>query len=437
MEGFFIFDFKYHKRKMKNTLQIFLLSLYFFIFLLSESTLNLYLSWDRVNPQFLSLSILNTFSFIYLYKNNLLIESIRSSFKEKIILCYLIFILASLFSIFVADNISEAIVVFSKYSTYLVSFISIYSIARTVRKNFLAYFLIFSCIALFIESVSIVYNVIDRVIIEGNTFERDNFLLRTFAGNINISANSIVSKIMIVYLLIYTYNNKKILLSSYFLLFISFSALFILLTRTAFLSLALATVLIMAWNYKKFISRSLPILGILLIGYFFVKQNINTVNQDEIYTRIASTVNIQDDSINERLGYYRDASESIKEKPILGIGIGNWKIKSIKYAGQSVNGYTVPYHAHNDFLQLAAEIGLAGAAFYLMIYLIPFYNVFIKIKNKVLDNFNLIGTSIIFVIFIDSMLNFPIARPINHIFLIFTLVVLMLTSKSNFSNEGY
>lgn len=422
---------------MKNTFQIFLLSLYFFIFLLSESTLNLYLSWDRVNPQFLSLSILNTFSFIYLYKNNLLFESIRSSFKEKIILCYLIFILASLFSIFVADNISEAIVVFSKYSTYLVSFISIYSIARTVRKNFLAYFLIFSCVALFIESVSIVYNVIDRVIIDGNTFERDNFLLRTFAGNINISANSIVSKIMIVYLLLYRYNNKKILFSSYFLLFISFSALFILLTRSAFLSLAFATILIMAWNYKKFISRSLPILGIMLIGYFFVKQNINTVNQDEIYTRIASTVNIQDDSINERLGYYKDALKSIKEKPILGIGIGNWKIKSIKFAGQSVNGYTVPYHAHNDFLQLAAEIGLAGAAFYLMIYLIPFYNVFIKIKNKVLDNFNLIGTSIIFVIFVDSMLNFPIARPINHIYLIFTLVVLMLTSKSNFSNEGY
>jgi len=398
---------------------------------------NLYLSYDRIVPQFLFLSILNTVSFVHLLRNNQLLESIRSSFKEKIILCYSLFILISLFSIFVADNISEALVVFSKYSTYLVSFISIYSIAKTVRKNFLTYFLILSCVALFIESMSIVYNVIDRVLIQGNTFERDNFLLRTFAGNINISANSIVSKIMIVYLLIYRYNNKKILLSSYFLLFISFSALFILLTRTAFLSLALATVLIMAWNYKKFLSRSLPILGIILIGYFSVKQNINTVNQDEIYTRIVSTVDTQDDSINERLGYYRDALESIKEKPILGIGVGNWKIKSIKYAGQSVVGYTVPYHAHNDFLQLAAEIGLAGAAFYLMIYLIPFYNAFIKIKNKVLDNFNLIGTSIIFVIFIDSMLNFPIARPINHIFLIFTLVVLMLTSKSNFSNEDY
>ena len=43
--------------------------------------------------------------------------------------------------------------------------------------------------------------------------------------------------------------------------------------------------------------------------------------------------------------------------------------------------------------------------------------------------------SIIIVIFIDSMLNFPLARPINHIFLIFTLVALILTSKSAFSDE--
>ena len=108
----------------------------------------------------------------------------------------------------------------------------------------------------------------------------------------------------------------------------------------------------MAWNYKKFLSRSLPILSIMLIGYYFVKQNINTVNQDEIYTRIASTVDTQDDSINERLGYYGDALESIKEKPILGIGVGNRKIKSIKYAAHSVVGYTVPYHAHNDFYRV-------------------------------------------------------------------------------------
>ena len=420
---------------MKNILYIILLGLYFFIFLIAESS-NLYLSWDRIIPQFLSLSILNIISFSYLFRNNLLIPSIASSMKEKIILSYSAFILMSLLSIIVATNLSEAIIVFSQYFTYLTSFIAIYSIAKVIEKDFFKYFIIFSIIAVFIESFSILYNAIDRVLIDGSTFERDNFLLRTVTGNINIAANSIVSKIMVLYAVIFTSRDKRYVYLSYLLLFISFSALFILLTRSAFLSLGLLTVLIMVFNYKKFITHSVPILGILLIGYLFVQSNFNSQNPEEIYTRISSiSVNTEDDSINERLGYYSDAFNSIKQKPILGIGIGNWKVKSIGYSGQSVYGYTVPYHAHNDFLQTAAEIGIIGGFFYLMIYLIPIYNFFIKLKDKVLDNFNFMYVSIIIVIFIDSMLNFPLARPINHIFLIFTLVALILTSKSAFSDE--
>ena len=81
--------------------------------------------------------------------------------------------------------------------------------------------------------------------------------------------------------------------------------------------------------------------------------------------------------------------------PILGIGVGNWKIKSIQYAGDSVVGYTVPYHAHNDFLQIFAEIGIIGGLAYLMIYLIPIYRILIKLKDRVLDNLNLMYLLII------------------------------------------
>ena len=124
------------------------------------------------------------------------------------------------------------------------------------------------------------------------------------------------------------------------------------------------------------------------------------------------------------------------EFPLFGIGIGNWKIKSIEYAGADVSGYTVPYHTHNDFLQISAEIGVIGGIIYLMIYLIPIYQVLIKLKNRVLDNLNLVYLLIISSIFIDSMLNFPIARPINHIFLLFTLVAMTQTSKANLNNES-
>jgi len=422
---------------MKSVFHIVILSLYFFIFLISETSFNLYLSWDRIIPQFLFLSLLNTVSFFYLLRNNKLLISINSAIKERIIKLYSLFILVCFISIFFADNFSESVIVFSQYFTYLLSFIVIYTISKLIGKTFLKFFIILSIIALFIESSSILYNAVDRVLIKGETFERDNFLLRTFTGNINIAANSIVSKIMLLYLVIYTYKDRIITYLSYILLFISFSALYILLTRSAFLSLGVLTFIIVIFNYKKIITHSIPLLAILLIGYFFVNLTFNSQNPDEISSRISSiALTTEDDSINERLGYYSDAVKSIMEFPVFGIGIGNWKIKSIEYAGVDVNGYTVPYHTHNDFLQISAEIGVIGGIIYLMIYLIPIYQVLIKLKNRVLDNLNLVYLLIIASIFIDSMLNFPIARPVNHIFLLFTLVAMTQTSKANLNNES-
>lgn len=422
---------------MKSVFHIVILSLYFFIFLISETSFNLYLSWDRIIPQFLFLSILNTVSFFYLLRSNKLLISINSAIKERIIKLYSLFILVCFISIFFADNFSESVITFSQYFTYLLSFIAIYTISKLIGKTFLKLFIFLSITALFIESSSILYNAVDRVLIKGETFQRDNFLLRTFTGNINIAANSIVSKIMLLYLVIYTYKDRIITYLSYILLFISFSALYILLTRSAFLSLGVLTFIIVIFNYKKIITHSIPLLAILLIGYFFVNLTFNSQNPDEISSRISSiALTTEDDSINERLGYYSDAVKSIMEFPVFGIGIGNWKIKSIEYAGVDVNGYTVPYHTHNDFLQISAEIGVIGGIIYLMIYLIPIYQVLIKLKNRVLDNLNLVYLLIIASIFIDSMLNFPIARPVNHIFLLFTLVAMTQTSKANLNNES-
>ena len=115
-----------------------------------------------------------------------------------------------------------------------------FSFAKLTGEIFLKYFIIFFNCSFYWKFL-ILYNALDRVLINGETFLRDNFLLRTFTGNINIAANSIVSKIMVVYLIIYTYKDKRLIYLSYVILFIAFSALFILLTRSAFLFLGLLT----------------------------------------------------------------------------------------------------------------------------------------------------------------------------------------------------
>ena len=52
-----------------------------------------------------------------------------------------------------------------------------------------------------------------------------------------------------------------------------------------------------------------------------------------------------------------------------------------------------------------------------------------KLRDGVLDNLSLVYFLIISAILIDSMLNFPIARPVNHIFFTVYLVAMLQTSK--------
>ena len=45
-------------------------------------------------------------------------------------------------------------------------------------------------------------------------------------------------------------------------------------------------------------------------------------------------------------------------------------VNSIDYDKEDIVGYVIPYHAHNDHLQLLAEIGLFGYLFYLLIFIL-------------------------------------------------------------------
>ncbi len=422
-----------NKEIMKKTYSIILLACYFFIFLIPESN-RFYISFDRSDGQVLILSLLNFTTFGFLLANNILVKNLSRSINERIILSYTIYIGISLISIVFSENINESIIIFSKYFTYLFALISVFSLSLLIEKKFILYFLYCSALVLLLESSSIVYNAVDLVFIQGSEFQRDNYLLRSFAGNINITANSIVFKMAALYYLIFHTKNLKTLSFAYIILFLSFSALFILLTRSAFLSCATITLLFIIWMRKKHIYRSGLILISIFVAFLFVQSSFNQSDQNEITDRIASIqINTEDDSINARLRYYSHAIKSIAKNPLTGIGIGTWKIKSIEYDLTNITGYTVPFHAHNDFLQIAAEIGLIGFAFYALIFLIPLYTLSKRIVNNKASNFDFLIILMLFAYIADSMLNFPIDRPITHIYLIFILVAYMVDQKTKFN----
>ena len=61
----------------------------------------------------------------------------------------------------------------------------------------------------------------------------------------------------------------------------------------------------------------------------------------------------------------------ILENPVRGIGIGNLKLESIKTDSNNLKGYTVPYHSHNDFLQIGAETGIFGMIAFILLLIYP------------------------------------------------------------------
>ena len=176
---------------------------------------------------------------------------------------------------------------------------------------------------------------------------------------------------------------------------------------------------------------------IIAILIFIPLDNKNTVDDRlDINTRISSiTPDQTDESTNQRLRFYGHAINQITQTPIIGIGLGNWKLYSIKYEAKNMYSYIVPFTAHNDFLEIFAETGIIGFLSYaFFIYFVLRFNInniFQWLNNEI--NFSSVYMFIPFIIyFIDMNLNFPLSRPSMQIyFLLYILILLSYRKQVN------
>ena len=115
--------------------------------------------------------------------------------------------------------------------------------------------------------------------------------------------------------------------------------------------------------------RKILILGLALVSSYLITTSIMLKDNSSnlIVDRVATiSLDTQDESIGQRLRYYNLTLTIIGDNLLTGIGIGNWKFKSIEYDAPNIVEYTIPYHTHNDFLQVASEIGLFGFTIFLV-----------------------------------------------------------------------
>ena len=156
----------------------------------------------------------------------------------------------------------------------------------------------------------------------------------------------------------------------------------------------------------------MPYVAAILLNLAFTSSQ----NKGDITSQLGA-IEFTEQSSNGRFQYWSDAYEQVSDHPILGAGLGNWKIASISYGKDHIKGYTVPYHAHNDFIHIFTEVGILGGIAYLSLFIILTFFLFrllyVQRKEDGKTDFSLFLIILPFIIYgIDAGFKFSNSTPL-------------------------
>ena len=401
---------------------------------------------DKVVTQWFYLNILNTIALIFLYLRS---NSLNKYIFNKSSILFFTLVIWSTITIFFSINSVESIVVLSQFFAIAIGFLVVLVCISEIDNGFK---LISNIISLYliVELISIYLPFARDIEIARNQIFSRSSLFLGFAANVNITAFSIIYKIPFFIFSIMQLKKIKPLLIVFTLTVFSliiFASGTLNSTRGAILTytfLAPILLIISLLIYVKSKKTKLLVISTTYILALLISFPINSFfsksfskSESNIVSRISSLTALVDEekrdgSLTQRLNFYSQATNFILKNPIFGTGLGNWKIKSIDTNKENIIGYMVPYHVHNDYLEIATEIGLVGLSIYLAILFFGFKEETLKFlsmiftKEKLGDNY-LISITVnlfLFVFLIDSNINFPFHRPIVFINVIVLLAYL-------------
>ena len=392
---------------------------------------------DIIGAQWFYASVLNVSILLYLFIYKIPINLVFNLFSFKI---YIFFCLLAFVSIFYANNYIVSLVDFFKIFNTICLIILLFSLS--VNKNPVHIFkwicgiilislfldLLFSLQPIFLFfNTNYFFNPVD--------FSPDNF--KGFYPNKNITSALICIKLSFLFFFI---NNIKPpnkffkYLLFLILLFLSYLTIFFLSTRSVFISSGLVFLLFILFIIQKpfsYFKVILFFLSTLSISLAFLFNNyLLSDNSNNITDRLQS-IQINAESSNFRFYLWENTLDYISNNPFLGCGIGNWKIESLSYWSYKLSDYTVPYHAHNDFLELSTELGLIGGLSYLLIFIFLFFH---HVKYILTNKYSLIVFMMLTVYFTDAFFNFPLERFNMQVYFVLIFLFSLVISKLN-SNE--
>lgn len=375
-------------------------------------------------------SVINTISLAYIFFDKDLSDSFLYALKSKIGISVAAFIVWGLLSYFYALNQNEVIIRSMTFVNFYISFLTIYSFITFNKFKPITIAILISLVVGY--QVLLSYTALyDITRVQPYTFDFNNFLVGIFPNRNITSAIYLFQLPFVLYVFVAT-RFKVLKLLSAIVGFLLLYMVFLMGSRTAYVIL---TVVSLAFFISFILLKNNELRSyfkiyfiVLIASLLFSTFSLGTKNNAFIVNRV-STIDFTEESTNTRLRYYRHGSNQLLNNPLIGVGLGNWKIVSVEKEKDKIISYIVPYTMHNDFLETAAELGLIGLIIFILIFYYALknsWNLFSRIKS---DPLVLVVPTILLIYIIDSNLNFPFTRGSQLFYLAFVLALSLYFKK--------
>ena len=429
-----------HKKKQQEPLKLVYLILligYGFVTVLTPNLKAL----DSNGPKFLSLAMFNLATFLILFTRKefkFRPEWYFSFFKNGLGLVYCGLMIVSLLSFFKAYNLLESVLHFSKIFTTFSAAYLVSILVLADRRN-IKYLCVAMTLLLIYDSWTVSIEVMNYIGGKrGSVFD-----ITLGYSNKNILASSIFVKIPFALFLIF-FNRQWIKALGLIGTLMAITATFFLSTRAFYLgtiTLTIALLLYFGIRFKlsqdKYQLKLAGIYFLLVIGSYF----IFTATEHYLYPKAdakslsieARLSTITDPGGGGRLDGWKRSWHVFKENPLLGVGLGNWKIATLKEENLTLeDGSAVNYKAHNDFIETATETGIFGGALFILLFLlIGWIFIRILIRKDYSDwlQWLFLPSLGLFCYSFDAFFNFPQDRPeMGALFALYLGIAISLTT---------
>jgi len=380
-----------------------------------------YIYINRINQEaFLRLFLITAF-FLWLLKL-IILEELNWQ-ETPLNLPLLLFILVMSISLIRNENLFIGLKDFINFLAYLILFfliINSISNQKQINSFLQLYFLIAFLIAFY---TLLQYYGFDP-------FFSGIHLLTSTLGQKNWIANYLALSFFITSPFFILSKEKRFKVIYYILLSILYTNIMICQSRGIWISIFVSVILGFYFIYKFKLFKSfrenrkwliLLILTFFVITIVYSTENPLNKSTETVIHRAATTFDKNDISINTRLLIWKNTLNMIQDYPWLGSGIGTFKLNYQIYQASYLqkNPEDLKYwikagEAHNEYLQLWAELGIIGLGMFILIIYFYYKSIlkFLKKEKNDQEQLTMLGMLIGTTCFlIHCLFSFPLHVP--------------------------